>query len=454
MFIARTQELNQLQKAFASESRTAVLIYGKRRVGKSCLIQEAEKSFDGSVISFLCVRSTFEGNLQMLSDTICETLGFPKVSFHSLEDIFQFLEQTGRRILLVLDEYQYLKETLRNAEVDSHLQGILDHQSPRVKLVLCGSYVTIMRELLSEENPLFGRFTDVIHLREMDYCDSSLFYPDLAVQDKASFYAVFGGSPYVNSVLNPKEPLAQNLIKLLLPGTGILRIYIENVCLREIQKAYDVRILGILGNGKKKYSELQTTLGTPATGILARQLENLLSMETIRKTSPMNRKQDARKQFYEISDNLMRFYFAYLFGKEGIISRIGEKQFYLQYIAPSIGEFIARRFDEIARQYFERKARAGGLPGIEDIGTYWYDDARARINGEFDCVLKFKESWSFYECKFWDKPLSKSVCDQEAAQVHRIPGLASAGVGFVSVRGYDFKSEEYDLIDGEDLYRA
>ena len=136
--------------------------------------------------------------------------------------------------------------------MDSLMQSVIDTLSDNVSIVLRGSYISIMRELLEESNPLFGRFTLIMHIEEFDYYDSSRFYEKLSVYDKVAFYSILGGSPFVLENIDEESGLKENIISKLIPETGIYRTYIENTMLREIQKAYDVRILEVLGNGDNK----------------------------------------------------------------------------------------------------------------------------------------------------------------------------------------------------------
>ncbi len=452
MFVARAKELRELEEQFQSPEKSVILVYGKRRIGKSTLIQKASDKFDGVVINHLCVQSNYEGNLAMLSRSICQTLGLPMIQFGELNDIFSFLEAQSKKVLLILDEYQYLKNTKRKNEIDSLMQGIVDRLSNHVKLVLCGSYISVMKELLEEENPLFGRFTCILHVDEMDYYDASGFYSNSSYVKKLEIYSVFGGSPYVLNSIDSEKSIKDNLIRLLLPETGILRSYIENVMLREIQKAFDVRILEIIGNGKKRYSELSSVVGD-GKGLLDKQLKNLIDMETIYKVAPINKVNDKRKQFYCIRDNLMRFYFTYIFGNTGMIRRIGENAFYDQMIAPSIHEFISRRFEDIVNQYFQREVKFGRMQGILDIGSFWYDDPVTRRNGEFDCVLKRKDGYDFYECKYYKKPMNLNECEKEVEQICALKSIPVLRIGFVSLSGFSFESDKYHLISGEELFQ-
>ena len=456
MFVGREKELTALTYELSTwKKKTVVLIYGKRRVGKSTLINEAAKAFDGVVVNHLCVTSTFEGNLELIYKSVSDSLSLPNIRFDSLFAMMDYLKTLDKKVLLIIDEYPYLKQTKKKNEVDSYMQAVIDRLPENVKLILCGSYITIMKELLAESNPLFGRFSLIQHIHDFDYYDASQFYPDLSEREKAAFYGVFGGCPYVLENLETDKSIKDNIIRLLLPETGIIRSHIENVMLKEIQKSFDARILESLGNGKKKYTEIRDRLGGNETGLLDKQLKILLDMETIQKTEPINRRNDKKKQFYEITDNLMRFYFLFIFGTAGTIARIGEKQYYSRNIETALGQFISRRFEGITLQYFHRMAVQGKYPDIEDFGSYWYDDPVHKTNGEFDCVIKRTgDKYDFYECKFFDRPMSRKECEQERIQLQAIQGIEVSGIGFVCTGGFDFEDDgEFVLIDGKALYQ-
>lgn len=455
MFVGRNTELKSLVDELNSwEHKTAILVYGKRRVGKSTLISRASNSFDGIVINHICVNSSFEGNLELIYKSVSEAFGIPPIHFESIFGLMEYLGSTEKHILFIIDEYPYLKQSRKKNEVDSVFQRVIDRLAPNIKLILCGSYISVMKELLEEDNPLFGRFSLIQHIREFDYYDASLFFPEKTPYEKIASYAVFGGSPYVLEQLDNDATLRDNIKKLLMPETSILRSYIENVMLREIQKTFDSRILEVIGNGKKKYTEIRNLLSNPETGLLDKQLKILLEMETIQKTQPINRRNDKKKQFYEMTDNLMRFYFTYIFGKTGTINRIGEEQFLRNKVDDTIGQFISRRLEGVALQYFHRLSLNGNMPDIEDYGSYWYDDAAKKENGEFDVVIsRTGEKYDFYECKYFNRPMSLEECRKEQEQLQNIRGISVSKIGFVCTGGFSFDDTgEYHLVSGMELF--
>lgn len=454
MFLGRKKELEELKEQLSSKNKTTVLVYGKRRIGKSTLIKEAAKFFNGAVINHLCSKTTFEGNLELLTRSITTALELPNLQPKTLTDLFDYIKSFNKDLLLILDEYQYFKESRQEGEVDSYMQAVVDNLPANIKIIFCGSFISIMKELLQESNPLFGRFTKILHIDEMDYLEASLFYPELPSREKIRFFSVFGGSPYVLSNIDVNITLDDNIKKLIIDQNSLLRIHIESIMLREIQKNYDTRILEIIGNGKRKYGEIQNSLGSPQTGLLDKQLKALLSMETIKKTFPINRPNDKKKQFYEIKDNLMRFYFTYIFSYESLISKFGSTAYFNLKIEDSLNTFISLRFEEIIMQYFSRLVKSGKLTNIKDFGSYWFDDKTSGTNGQFDCVLHTNQGYEFYEVKFYKTHMKLKECEEEEKQIKSINGLNVSRVGFVCSAGFDFTSEKYKLVTADDVYSA
>ena len=454
MFIGRENEIAEIKKILDNREKSAILIYGKRRVGKSCLINHVLDAYSCHKIYYECLDTSYEENLSHFEDRIKEEFNNSFVHFASFEQAFDYLKTLEEKTIVVLDEYSYLKQSKEKGYVDSVFQSIIDGMGDRIKLVLLGSFVSVMQELLEQENPLFGRFDLVIQLKDFDYYSSSGFYPIKTVKEKIELYSVFGGSPFINDAVDPQLDLRENIINLILNQNSSVRSYLENVLLKELSKTGPANtILSSLSNGKKKYSMISALTGLNTAGVLDKQLKNLIKMDVISKKTPINRENDRKKIFYEISDNLVRFYYAYVFSKRDIIARIGAEAFYDLYIAPSLNSFISYRFEDIARQYFQRKVKQGKLKDVYDIGTYWYDDPINKKNGEFDCVLKHRDSYSFYEVKYYESPLEEQLCAKEEKEVRDLTNQMKIGIiGFIALSGFDFQSQNYDLICAEELY--
>ena len=316
MFIGRNKELNEIIQQLSLNKGSAILIYGKRRIGKSFLINEAIKRLDCKTIYYECINASLNENLLNFEKRIKTVFNNQYLHFSSFQEAFDYLNGLSEKIVVVLDEYSYLKSSSNGKYIDSVFQSIIDSLSDNVSIVLLGSYVGIMRELLAEESPLFGRFSLILHVQEFDYLTASGFYPEMSVKDKISFYSVFGGSPFVNSFINQHDDLKQNVKKLLLNENSAIRTYLENVLLNELSKTGPANlILSAISNGRKKYTEISSMAGINTPGILDKQLKNLISMDVLTRLTPVNKRNDRKKVFYEISDNLVRFYYYYIFSR-------------------------------------------------------------------------------------------------------------------------------------------
>ena len=451
-FFARKEELSALQSHLGKDGKHAVMLYGRRRIGKSSLILQALSSVKCRVIYYECLLSSLEDNLRGMEKKLCQGLANPFLHFNSIEELFGYLGTLPDKTIFVIDEYPYLKQLSEPGYMDSLMQRIIDNLGANVDLVLLGSYIGMMQELLARGNPLFGRFDLVLHLRPFDYLDAALFYKNLTIRQKVGFYSVFGGSPFVNSKLLQGKDLEENICQLILNPNSILRLYLEHVLLGELRKISGAnRILAALANGKKRYGEIEQMLGGNSNGNLDKQLKNLLEMELVIKTYPINKRQDRKKCFYEIADNLTRFYYAYVYGKGDILLRIGEKQFYNEYIKNSLNTFISRRLEELVREYFCRVAKSQG--GIRDIGTFWYDLPKEKRSGEFDVVLQCQDGYEFYEVKNYGGKMKKGEMEEVAEKIEYCSNFVKIKkIGAVALGGFAFKSEKYRLIDGKELY--
>lgn len=453
MFLGREKEIQILNDFAANKNAKAGIIYGKRRVGKSTLIQEFSKVFNGITIAYECGKISLERNMELFADTVSSSIGtsFGKSDFKA---IFSILGMIDRKFLIIIDEYQFLKKRSDDYEMDSILKQVIDNLSANIKIIINGSSISVMKDILKYENPLYGRFDMIMNLKEFDYYDSAKFYPELNVRDKISYYAVFGGSPYVLSCLNPSISLKENIKKLLLSDTGTLRTYIEYVITSEIDgMPYLQSILESIRNSKLRYSEIENKTNISSTGILSRYLEILVRMDFVDALSPINKKNDKKKKFYSIKDNLLRFYYTYIYTRRGELNLIGEENFYNKYIANSLDTFISYRFERIAWQYFSRKAKFKGYE-ILDIGSYWFDDKKNKTNREFDCVVQLSDGeYSCYEVKFYQHPMPEEEARKEIAKINDIGELSIKHTGLICSAGFSGSHiDDSDYVTGDDLY--
>ena len=453
MFFSRKAELKKLN-SFLTDESTAALVYGRRRVGKTSLVAEASKSFCGKTISYLCTTESYEVNLEDFVAEYCLAFNDTNRTFSSFPEFFRFLASLNEETLIILDEYNNLKDSYGGSQTDSMMQKIIDNLADsKVKIILLGSEVTVMKELLDRGNPLFDRFDTVIHLEPFDYFESSLFFPSATPGWKADTYAVFGGLPAVLKHIDPSRSLPDNIKELFLESEGRARTLVERTIMQEFRKLGPVySLLTQLGNGKKTYGELRDRLDPRNTGNLSKLLNKLIENETVVCVHPINRPDDRKTTFYTINDNLLRFYFTYVHPNRSRIQQFGADAVWEMAIRPSFETFLSYRFEETARSYFSRMVRKGFLKGVLDVGTYWYDNRKTHKNGEFDCVLAYSDGYAIFEVKHLSSPLDRNLADEEAEKIREIEDLNVRRIGFVSLEGFSFLDSDYNLISGENLY--
>ena len=453
MFVGRSGELRLLLEAF-KEKRSATLLYGKRRVGKTTLIKEALEKQQKTYVYYECLRGTMRDNIDGLTQelTRLKLLTFA-TTFTSFQDVFAYLNTLPQQFIIVIDEYPYLKSMTQPEMVDSTFQAIIDNHLANINLVVSGSHIGMMRDMLREGNALYGRFCTVIQLRELTYRLAATFYSSKDAYDKIGFHGVFGGSPFVLEQLRDGESLRDNIIRTILNESNPVYMYASHFLMSDYSRSVNSeRIFATLGNGKKKYSELENLLDAKKTGNLSKQLKSLLELDILSKNVPINRLGDAKKVKYEINDNLMRFYFTYVYKNQSALQMLGAEAFYDQYIAPTLTEYISRRFEELCRDYFSYLARQGKLPGIRHIGSFYYDDPATKSNGEFDVALDFGDTYIICEAKYFKKPIELDDIHREAGQIRGIKGIEVSRIGFISASGFDQKEDGYLYYTGDDLY--
>ena len=455
-FYGREQEQKRLRRALTRDGLQVVLVYGRRRVGKSELIKHCVRDLPG--INYECKQTTEQNNVHSLSALISEQFQLPALGFADLERLLEYLFQRSAQapLILVLDEYPYLRSAVRG--MDSILQSLLDRHrdSSQLKLVLCGSYVDVMKSLLAQENPLYGRVDLTIDLKPMDYYDSALFYPDYSAEDKVRLYSVFGGIPYYNRQIDSALTVRENIQELISAPGARLENEVSMYLKSEISKIVNANeVFEAMARGYSRFKDLLAQSHVSSSPTLVDVLDKLMRMEVVEKRSPINDEHNRRKSGYYISDNLSAFYYRYIFRYLSQRNVLEEEVFYDRYIGEDFETYhVPRVFENICRQYLIRQNRAGKLePPFDRIGRYWYDDPKTRTNGEFDLVTEDRNGYTFYEAKFRREPVSESMIREEIRQV-QATGLSCYKYGFFSRSGFRCEAAEDRILIGlEELYQ-
>ena len=457
-FIGRKEYLSKLIKISNTNELSVVLIYGRRRVGKSELVKQMIRQSDIKSIYYECKQVAEASNVLCLSDIVSDVLEMPKLGYNDIDSLLDFIFKISEKekITLVLDEYPYLRESVKG--LDSILQALIDkyRDTSKLKLVILGSYVEVMRSLLEHANPLYGRVDLTIDLKQMDYYESSLFYPAFSNEDKVRIYSVFGGIPYYNRLIDDSKSVKENIIELIASSGARLENEVSLYLNSEISKIVNANeVFEALAKGFSKYSDILSQSHVSSGPTLIDVLEKLMKMEVVEKTAPINDPNNKKKVGYQISDNLSLFYYRYIFKYSSQLKIMDVEMFYKKYIEKDFEEnYVPHQFETIAKQYLINMNKAGKInPVFEKIGKYYYDNPLEHKNGEFDVVTEDEKGYVFYEVKFKNSPITKSTIDEEISQVQST-GLKCYKYAFISKSGFKCtKRKDLKLIVLDELYK-
>lgn len=221
MFIGRKSELEFLEECYRSRKAEFIVMYGRRRIGKSETLKKF--SFDKKHIFYSCTRTIDPNQLERFSKVVLSSSEQkPKYlkSFEDWQSLFSYLEEMTdkkEKLLLIIDEFPYMCEN--NGEIPSILQNQWDSvlKNLNIMIVLCGSSMSFMeKEILAKKSPLYGRATGVICMKEMNFYDASCFFPGYSAEDRFLAYSILGGIPHYLAQFDPEASLEENIRKMVL----------------------------------------------------------------------------------------------------------------------------------------------------------------------------------------------------------------------------------------------
>ncbi|MGN0548601.1 MAG: ATP-binding protein [Acutalibacteraceae bacterium] len=415
MFVGREKELNILNNQFKSNKFEFTVIYGRRRVGKTAIINEFIK--DKKAIYFTGVESNAKQNLQNLSQSILSfEEGMPIESeFSSFQAAldFVFKKSLDQRLILVIDEYPYVAKSSKS--LASTLQLLIDRYKEHSKLflILCGSSMSYMEDhVLAYKAPLYGRRTAQIKVQPFEFWEACKYFDNFSDVDKAVAYGVVGGTPQYLLQINDKMSLKDNIKSIYLNSASFLFEEPTNLLKQEVREpAIYNAIITAVANGASKLSEIASKVGEE-TSVCSAYIKNLISLEIIKKESPYGEK-NSRKTVYSIEDNMFRFWYRFVADNTSIISRGADELAYKK-IEPYLPDYMGAVFEEISKQYLWSILLKGECPvNFTDIGRWWGTNPKTRTQEEIDIVgFEGKTKALFAECKWTNEKVDVGVLEK------------------------------------------
>lgn len=414
MFIGREKELSDLNRLYVSDKFEFAVIYGRRRVGKTAIINEFVN--DKPSICFTGVETNAKQNLENFSKCILEfgTGTLVDTSFISFQAALEYIFNLAKeqRIILVIDEYPYVARASKS--LASTLQLLIDKYKDTSKLflILCGSSMSYMEDqVLAYKAPLYGRRTAQFKIQPFEFREVCKYFTRLSGEDKALAYGIVGGTPQYLLQLNDNLSMEDNIKNTYLNPVSSIYEEPHNLLKQEVREpAVYNAIVSAIATGASKLSEISTKVGED-TSVCATYLKNLISLGIVKKETPYG-DSSARKTIYSIEDNMFRFWYRFVPENTSIISR-GATELAYNRIKPHLSDYMGAVFEEICRQYLWSLLLKGEcMIDFTDIGRWWGTNSKTRQQVEIDIMgTADKNKALFGECKWTNEKVDLGVLD-------------------------------------------
>ena len=415
MFIGRVRELDDLNRRYASGKFECAIIYGRRRVGKTTLINEFIK--DKDVISYTGIEGNEKENLEGLSksiyslsqdfaDTSSSFAGFQE----ALETAFKIAEK--RRIIFVIDEYPYIANSYK--ALSSILQILIDKYKGTSKmfLILCGSSLSFMEnQVLGYESPLFGRRTCQYKIKPFDFFEIKNYYTKFTGHDLATIYGITGGIPLYMSLMNDNLSVEDNIKANFLVPNSYLFEEPTNLIKQECRDPAQYNsIIKAIAKGSSRMSDICSSTGLD-TSLATSYLNKLMSLGIVGKEMPFGAN-SSRKTIYVIEDSMFRFWYRFIPDSLAAINR-GLTDVAYQKIATQLSSYMGAVFEEICKQYlWELNKQGKAAITFTDLGRWWGNDPYNKRETKIDIMgVENNNSALFGECKWTNEKVDTLVLD-------------------------------------------
>lgn len=411
-FIGREREISDLNDLYLQDKFQLFVLYGRRRVGKTTLLNEFCK--DKDTIFYSAEQSNNKLNLEKFSALVFGFYGENNLEpFSSWTNALSYINerQNDKKLVLVIDEFPYLVR--KNKALLSEFQHLIDHKLLNGKLfmILCGSYMGFMeKEVLGSKSPLFGRRTAQLHMKPFNYQTSSEFLKGFSDTEKLELYGAFGGTPLYLQQISANESFEENIKRAYLKVTSYL--YEEALLLlrQEVQEpgVYSA-IIEAIASGYTKANEISTKIGEDAAKCL-KYIKTLCELGILHKETPFKEKESSRKTIYGISDFMFRFWYRYVFQNRTLIETGAQQAVWSKRIEPDYNSYMGLVFEKVCMDYLSMKNAKGELPILfTSIGRWWGTNPVTRGQEEIDLIANDAKDYIFGECKWRNEKLDISV---------------------------------------------
>ena len=437
MFVGRDAELSALEASYKSNKFQMVVVYGRRRVGKTTLLSHFARN--KRALFFTAQQQTDANNLMDFSREIVRFCSLPAgVSFESWDAAFSYLADRAEEepFLFVFDEFPYA--AMANKSIVSKLQLAIDHRFSQTGLclVLCGSNQGFMEsDVLGKKSPLHGRRTSQMRIRPFDYLTAAKMVPQASEEDAFRYYACVGGVPYYLSQIDSDLTFWENMSRLYFNPGGMLFEEPLMLLRQELREpAVYNSVLRAVGTGSNRQNEIASKAGIENTTV-SKYLKTLCQLDILERIVPFGEDvAKSRRGLYRFADACYDFWYSFVMPSAGDIEAGAGSVVARNIPEKVLDTYLGRRFERICSEWMLNQSTKGLLPiEASQFGSWWGGNPVTKERDDIDVVAanRFTREALIGECK-WRRSFD------ESAELEKLKRRSSLLKGYEPVGFYLF----------------
>lgn len=463
MFIGREAELQFLNDKYEENKGQLIVLYGRRRVGKTETLREFCKGKPH--IFYSCTQTTDRVQLAKFSKQLLKE-DIPArqyvTEFADWEKAFRAildLPYGAEKKLVIIDEFPYMCRG--NKSIPSILQNLWDAEfkNSNVMLILCGSAMSfIEKELLAEKNPLYGRATGIYKMKEMGFYDAIKFFPDYSPKDKVLTYSVLGGIPHYLNQWNAKQSVAENIKRNILTKGCILYSEVDFLLHQELRETpiYN-SIIEAVALGNTKLNDISQKSLVEDTSKTSVYLKNLIELGIVEREfsvdAGIKEQANTNRGTYRLTDNFFRFWYAFGYTNFSQLEDGDVEGVYDYAVEPLLHEFVSITFEDVCKEFVREMQKKNELPFRYSKMGRWVGKTTVRDDNAVDGlrvaeteidllgISRGAKEYLVGECKFKKSPFSYSEYLDTLAKLTPLKQKAKFYYALFSESGFDNKIE-------------
>ena len=416
-FVNRIEEQNRLTDALYGDNTSFVVVYGRRRVGKSTLIKKVLTVGD---VYFLADQTEKSQQIGMIAKAIAQIIeGFDKVVYPDWSTLFDTLNlRTTGKFTLCIDEFPYIVK--KSPELPSVLQKFLDSKSVKFNIVVCGSSQKMMKRLvLDAKEPLYGRADQILKLAPVKTPYLAEYLQCDAIQ-AIEEYAVWGGIPRYWELRKKSHSLQEAIEYQIINSQGTLyeepyRLLLDDM--RDIIQSST--LLSVIGGGANRLSEIAARVGKPATH-LSGPLDRLIELGLVEREIPYGElPKNSKKSLYKIADPFMDFFYRFVVPNRSLIA-LGRTKMVMDEINGKLNPYISLHWERLCRNAVSGSIIDGITYGL---ASRWWGNVSRDEMIEIDIIAQSvdKKTILVGECKWSSITNSDALIDHLMEKAGKLP---------------------------------